>query len=238
MSSKYKQLLIDTLKAWGIDHQDDQIEQLYIYLRMLQEESKKINLTKITEEQDIVEKHFLDSLAFVKIIALIGSEKIVDVGSGAGLPGLPIALLYPKISMTLVDSTVKKVDFLNKVIKTLHIKNAICIVDRAENLAKDTNHRGKYDIALARAVSKVNILLELMLPFLKIQGKVVLYKGAAVGQELEQAKNSLKILGGELAKMEKFSIGENKRSLILIKKVNDTPQKYPRRAGLPQKKPL
>ncbi|MBU0579541.1 MAG: 16S rRNA (guanine(527)-N(7))-methyltransferase RsmG [Candidatus Margulisbacteria bacterium] len=230
-----------TLKSWGVELSLAQEVKFKKYLQLLQTASKKINLTKITKSEDIIEKHFLDSLAILKMLPaeyFQGKIKVIDLGSGAGFPGVPIKIIFPKIELALVDSVRKKVFFLEELVKEIELEDTRCIAERAEILGKDPSMRNTYDLALARAVSKTSVLTEYLLPFLKMGGQAVLYKGINPEEEIMQAKKAIDILGGELIKIEKFNIRENKRSLILIKKDRITPDQYPRKSGKPEKDPL
>lgn len=229
------------LDSWGIKLLDEQKEMFEQYVLLLQEANKKINLTSIVKKEEILEKHFLDSLSIVNIMAkedFLKPINIIDIGAGAGFPGLPLKIVFPQIKLTLVESTVKKVNFINEIISKFKLDNTTCIADRAENVVKNTKYREQYDIATARAVSGANTLAEYLLPLLKIGGYAVLYKAKNIEEELQKAVNALQILGGEIEKIEKIKLGEQDRSLVLIKKVKNTPDKYPRRIGLPEKKPL
>ncbi len=230
---------------------NDQIKKaLETYYSLLVEWNEKINLTAITDRDEVYIKHFKDSLA----IDLISSDiadilnidlyqdeiSLADIGTGAGFPGLVIAIAFSNIQVTLVDSLNKRVDFLNEVIRSLDLKNARAIHSRAEDLARDDEHREKYDIIVSRAVARLNLLSEFCLPFVKQGGLFIPYKSAEITEEYEEAKNAINILGGETSRVFEFTLPDTdlKRSLILIKKINACPDKYPRQAGKASKKPI
>ena len=198
-----------------------------VYLRELLEWNKKFNLTSITGPEEIRKKHFEDSLLLLQTIQL-NNESVVDVGAGAGFPGIPLKIACPGIKLTLLEATRKKVDFLKHIIKVLDLKNTEAIWSRAENF------RGQFDLAVSRAVAKLNVLCEYCLPLVKIGGFFVAYKEEKIEDEVEEAKNAIETLGGKLRQIEKSP----QRSLVIIDKIKATPTKYPRRAGMAKKKPL
>lgn len=207
------------------------------YLKELQEWNKKFNLTAITDTEDIRLKHFEDSLAIEQTIQLT-DQSVIDIGTGAGFPGIPIKLAHPGIKLTLLEATRKKVDFLKHIVSLLNLNDVEIIWGRAEEVIKD--HREAFDIALSRAVAKLNILSELSLPFVKVGGSFIAYKEEKVEEEVEEAKRSIKTLGGELKEIKKVKLpgSDIVRSLVIIKKIAPTPPEYPRRTAVVQKKPL
>ena len=220
------------------------------YYELLLEWNEKINLTAITEEDEVYTKHFEDSLAIVnirnEISDLIGKDiftdeiSLADIGTGAGFPGLVIAVAFKNIRVTLVDSLNKRVDFLNEVISSLGIDNAVAIHSRAEDLARDPGYRENFDIAVSRAVARLNLLSEYCLPFVRQGGLFIPYKSGDSKEEIKEAENAVNILGGEITGIKDFKLPQTdiERSLILIKKIENTPEKYPRPAGKASKKPL
>ena len=208
------------------------IEKFEIYRSFLLEQNKLFNLTAITDPKEVELKHFIDSLAALKY----ASGKVMDIGSGAGFPAVPLAILSPDCRFTMVDSLNKRVDFLNRLISMLELNNCTAIHSRAEDLPKDE----KYDIVVARAVSELNTLSEYCLPFVKIGGRFIAYKSNDCEEEIERASNALKVLGGEVEKVEEFSVYSTDivRKLVVVKKVSSTPLKYPRGQNKPKKQPL
>lgn len=218
---------------------DKQIEIFKIYLDYILEYNKHTNLTAITEPKNIAIKHFLDSLILCKVIQPKKDSSIIDIGSGAGFPGVPLKIVYPEINLTLLDSSQKRVNFLNNLMDKIGVKYAV-FHERAEVLAKDENYKDKFDYVVARAVAPLNILTEYCLPFLKINGIFVALKGPNVEQELINAENSIKLLNGKIQTVEKFELPNQNgtRNLILIKKTDKTSPKYPRASAKITKKPL
>ena len=234
----FKRKLMEKAKAINIEMNNEQAEKFYKYMKLLIEWNEKINLTAITEENEIILKHFIDSLTVLKYINQ--TDRIIDVGTGAGFPGIPIAIMMPNTKITLLDSLNKRINFLNDVIKELELKNIETIHSRSEDCGKDTSKRENYDIALARAVANLTTLSEYLLPFVKIGGKMICMKGSEVGEELKNAEFAIKELGGEITLKDEFCLPESdiKRNIIIAKKVQYTPKKYPRKAGLPAKEPI
>lgn len=207
-----------------------------LYLKELLSWNKKFNLTAITDPEEIKTKHFLDSLAILKIFP-VKNEKIIDIGTGAGFPGIPIKIERPEIDLYLVESKKKKAEFLKNIIEKLDLTNTKVICGRIEEAARD--FLSYFDIAVSRQVSSLSILLEYSMPVLKTGGVLVAYKGENVYGEIDLAQNALKILGGKIEKIEEIEISKNhKRTLVLVKKEKETPIKYPRKAGIPRKRPL
>ena len=233
---EFKNNIISQLENIGLEKDDEKILKLYEYMKLLIEWNKKINLTAITEEKDIILKHFIDSLTIEKFCK---NGKVIDIGTGAGFPGIPIKIWNKDTEITLLDSLNKRIMFLNEVINKLELKNIIAIHDRAENLATNEKHREQYDVVVSRAVAPMNILLEYMLPYVKVGGKCICMKGSNI-KELGEAKKAIDILGGKLIKIEEFCLSDTdiKRNNIIIEKVKVTPKKYPRKAGMPSKEPI
>jgi 16S rRNA (guanine527-N7)-methyltransferase len=202
-----------------------------IYLHELIEWNQKFNLTSITDPAEIRRKHFKDSLLLLQTFQLT-NESVVDVGAGAGFPGIPLKIARPDIALTLVEATRKKVDFLNHIIKALGLEETEAVWSRAEDYAHD--HREEFGLAVARGVAKLNALCEYCLPLVKVGGLFVAYKQVEVETEIKAAAGAIKALGGRLKEIKKFP----NRSLILIEKIKFTPAGYPRRAGIAKQKPL
>lgn len=218
-----------------------QLKLLSRYKELLLDWNNKINLTAIVEEKEFYYKHFIDSLLLLKIKELeLSGKSIIDVGTGAGFPGLPLAIMQEGLFVTLSDSLNKRIEFLKEATKELELPNIYLLEGRAEDLGKNELYREKFDYSVARAVSKMSVLLEYTLPFVKVDGYFIAYKGPEYEEELKESKKALEILGGEIEKVYNFKIDEfeMERNIIFIKKTKNTPEKYPRRAGVPAKKPL
>lgn len=213
------------------------LEKFYKYMQLLLEWNNKINLTTIIEPEQIILKHFLDSLTIEKYITK--NDSIIDVGTGAGFPGVPLAIENDN-NIVLLDSLNKRVNFLNNVKEKINLDNVSAIHGRAEDIAREEMLREKFDIATSRAVAPMNVLLEYLLPFVRIGGKVVCMKGPNVKGEMNNCDKIAKILGGKIEKIEELDIPciDMKRMVVIIKKIKKTPEKYPRKAGTPSKEPL
>lgn len=235
---EFKDTMRFYLKELNIDLSEDQLEQLYDYMNILTEWNKVMNLTAITEPKEIIIKHFVDSLTVLNKIDK--KATIIDVGTGAGLPGIPIKIACPSVKVVLLDSLNKRINFLNEVISKLELKDIKTFHGRAEDYGKDKNHREKYDIAIARAVAPLNVLIEYLMPFVKLNGKCICMKGIKVEEEIENSKRGIQILGGDKIITDDFSIPNTdiERSIIIIEKNKLTDKKYPRKAGTPSKEPL
>ena len=207
-------------------------------MKLLLEWNEKINLTAITEQNDIILKHFIDSITINKYIEQ--SNSIIDIGTGAGFPGIPLKIMNQNKKITLVDSLNKRINFLNEVCKEISLENIQCIHARAEELASDLEYRENYETVVSRAVARLNVLIEYMLPFVKKGGLCICMKGPNIDRELEEAKNAIKVLGGKIKSVESFFLPDSdiERNVIIIEKVAETPKKYPRKAGLPSKQPI
>lgn len=214
-----------------------QVEKFYIYMIQLLEWNKKINLTAIEDQDEIILKHFIDSLTIERYIK--NAKSIIDIGTGAGFPGIPIAIINNNINITLLDSLNKRIKFLNNIIQKLELNNVIAIHGRAEDIAKLEEYREKFDIVTSRAVAPFNILLEYMLPFNKVNGNSISMKGSNI-EEIENSSKALNELGGKIESIEKINLPntEVQRNIIIIEKIKKTPNKYPRKAGVPKKEPL
>lgn len=234
---KFKSILKEELNNLSINLSEIQAEKFYKYMKLLIEWNNKINLTAITDEKEIITKHFVDSLIISKYIN--NNEKIMDIGTGAGFPGIPIKIINENVRINLVDSLNKRILFLNEVINELQIKDINAIHSRAEDLARLSPYRENYDIVVSRAVARLNTLLEYMMPFVKVGGVCICMKGSNI-DELEEAKKAIEILGGKLENIEEVTLPNTdiKRHNIIIKKVKNISNKYPRKAGIPTKSPI
>lgn len=226
------------LNEFDIKINDEQIKSFEKYMNLLLEWNEKINLTAITQPEEVKLKHFVDSLTVLKYIN--DDDKVIDIGTGAGFPGIPLKIMNKNTKITLLDSLNKRINFLNIVIEKLDLSNIQAIHGRAEEIARNKLYREKYDVAVSRAVANLSTLTEYMLPFVKIGGKCICMKGANVNEELERAQNAIKELGGEIERVDNFylSDNDNERNIIVIKKIKKTKSKYPRKAGTPSKEPL
>ena len=233
----FSEELENVAKQIEIELTKKQIEKFYNYMNLLLEWNEKINLTAIIEPKEVILKHFVDSLTIAKYIK--ENEKLIDVGTGAGFPGIPLSIVKENTDIVLLDSLNKRINFLEEIKQNLKLKNITTIHGRAEEFGKNKKEREIYDIATSRAVAPLNILLEYLLPLVKVGGKAICMKGSNI-EEIENAKNALEILGGKIEKIEEITLPNSdiKRNIIIVKKVNKTPAKYPRKAGTPSKEPL
>lgn len=226
------------LDNYGYQISEQQFDNFIRYYELLISWNEKMNLTAITEFSDVLTKHFLDSLSIIKIIDLNSVSSLIDIGTGAGFPGIPIKIMYPDLKVTLLDSLQKRIGFLNTVIDELKLENIDTIHGRAEDYAKPDKLREHYDVCVSRAVSNLSSLSEFCLPFVKVGGCFIPYKSEKVNEELNNATNAISILGGKCEKAVSFNIDNNERTLLLLRKDKSTPKKYPRKAGTPVKDPL
>jgi len=236
---EFKQYLEKELKSLQIVLKEPQIEKLYQYMYIIKEWNQKINLTAILDEKEMIVKHFVDSLTIKKEIQ--GDETVLDLGTGAGFPGIPLNIVGAGKEMILMDSLNKRIQFLNKeVIQPLELQHVVAIHGRAEEMAKQNNYREKMNVVTSRAVAPLNVLVEYMLPFTKVGGKCICMKGPKLEEEVKQANKAIQLLGGNIEAIRTFEIGEEKniRNSIIIRKQSTTPSKYPRKAGVPSKEPL
>lgn len=238
-------LLKDIAKKINIEISDEQVKQFEKYYEMLVEKNKVMNLTAITEKDEVIIKHFIDSIAIIpylkeKNISLNNELRIIDIGTGAGFPGIPLKIMLPDVKFTLLDSLNKRVGFLNEVIFELQLKNIEAIHGRAEDIAFDSNYREGFDLCVSRAVANLSTLSEYCIPFVKKNGYFISYKAGDSEEEINKSKNAIKLLGGKINKVEEFVLPESdaERVFVMIKKLENTNKKYPRKAGVPAKKPL
>ena len=237
---EYFQIMKEASLEVGLDLTEKQYNQFITYMKLLQEWNEKINLTAITEDEEVIKKHFIDCIKAFKSNAVKNAKSAIDVGTGAGFPGLPIAIMNPDINVTLLDSLNKRINFLNTVIAQLGLKNVTTIHSRAEDGARKPELREKFDVATSRAVANMAVLSEFCMPYVKKDGYFVALKGPAIDEELENGSNAIKILGGELQGIIEISIEETdlKHNIVEVKKVKNCPKTYPRKAGTVNKKPL
>ncbi len=217
---------------------DIQKRQFYTFYNMLTEKNKVMNLTAITEFSEVIEKHFLDSVMLNRVVDLDSSLKVIDVGTGAGFPGIPLKIVFPKLEITLMDSLNKRILFLQEVIEELKLDGISVIHARAEELARKEEYREKFDLSVSRAVANLSTLEEYCLPFVKPGGEFISYKSGKVEEEAALSKHACDILGGRITNIYKFDLGEQKRSFVITKKEKSSPKAYPRKAGTPLRHPL
>ncbi len=234
------QIFENKLDALGITLTEKQKQQFIKFYELLVEWNKVMNLTGITEYEEVNEKHFVDSLSLVKAIDLNTVETVIDIGTGAGFPGIPLKIAFPHLKIVLLDSLNKRIKFLNTVIDELGLTDIKTIHGRAEDYAKQADYREQFDICVSRAVANLAILSEYCIPYTKIGGKFIPYKSGEIGEEIQQAKKAVHLLGGKLNNVIKFQLPgtEINRAFVLIEKTQNTAKKYPRKAGLPTKEPL
>lgn len=235
---EFKEILTKYAQEISIKLNEEQIDKFYRYMNLLLEWNEKINLTAITDYKEIILKHFIDSITISKYIK--DGEKLVDVGTGAGFPGIPLKIIRDDIKITLLDSLNKRINFLNEVVKELNLENIETVHARCEEFGKNKKYRESFDVVTSRAVANLATLSEYMIPLAKKEGICICMKGSDVEDEIQNSKNAIKILGGNIEKIDKFELpgSDIKRSVILIKKVNITPAKFPRKPGTPAKEPI
>ena len=233
-------LLRLSAKEMGIDISKHQLEMFQVYYHELITWNSRVNLTAITNYEDVQIKHFLDSLTLIPYLDRTNTMKVIDIGSGGGFPGVPLKIIRPDIDLTLIESTAKKTKFLNHLIGALKLDGTDVICGRAEEKAFEAVFREQYDIALTRAIGVLSTNLELSLPFCKVSGLSVSYKKNAIKDELDSAKHAAPILGGQFDRVEPVSrdLFPDRRVLVFFRKVSPTPSKYPRNIGIPSKRPL
>lgn len=222
------------LKKYEIELNSEQKEKFYAYYDLLIKYNKMFNITAITEREEVYEKHFIDSILGA---GEIDGKTLIDIGSGGGFPAIPIKIVKDDLNITLLEATGKKCEFLKVVINELNLSNITVINGRAEDLAKDENYREKFDICTARAVARMNTLCEYCMPFVKLGGKFVAFKGDGL-EETKEAENAIKILGGKTEKIKEYTLNDAKRTLITVRKIKNTDKKYPRGNGKERKNPL
>lgn len=234
---EFEEEILKYCKEIDIVITEKKIKNLYQYMKLMLEWNKNVNLTAITDEKEVIIKHFIDSISINKYIK--EANNVMDVGTGAGFPGIPLKILNEGTDFILVDSLNKRINFLEEVKKELSLNKLKLLHARAEELAKDKEYRENIDIVISRAVARLRILVEYMLPFLKENGLCICMKGPNIEEELEESKKALDILGGKIEDIEHIILpGNLERNIILIRKIRETPGRYPRKAGIPVKQPL
>lgn len=235
-----RNLLLNGAREYGFDLNEEQVDSFIKYKDMLKEWNEKINLTAITDDSEIITKHFIDSISIIKSGVIKDNMSLIDVGTGAGFPGIPLKIIMPSLKVVLLDALNKRVNFLNSVINEIGLKDISVVHGRAEDFAKNKNYREKFDIATARAVANMMVLSEYCIPFVKIGGYFVAMKGPAANEEVSLSSNAIGTLGGKFRGIVETVIpGEElNHKIVIVEKINNTHEKYPRKAGVVEKKPI
>lgn len=233
-------LLLESAQALGIPLSETQTDQFMQYLSLLLEWNEKMNLTAITDPVEVVQKHFIDCISVLPHLNLKGSETIIDVGTGAGFPGVPLKIASPALQVTLLDALQKRLTFLDTLTQSLQLSDVTLVHSRAEDGGQNPQLREQFDLCVSRAVANLAVLLEYCLPFVKVGGRLAALKGPDAAQEIAQAENALQTLGGKVMAVIPITIPHTdlQHQLVLVEKVAPTPQRYPRKAGKISKKPL
>ncbi|MBO5260357.1 MAG: 16S rRNA (guanine(527)-N(7))-methyltransferase RsmG [Agathobacter sp.] len=228
----------EQLKKYRITLTEKQKEQFITYYEMLVEKNKVMNLTAITEFDEVLEKHFLDSVSLIQVCDLKQNLSVIDLGTGAGFPGIPLKIIFPELQITLVDSLNKRIGFLKEVIEALELVGIEAVHCRAEEFAHKKEYREAFDLCVSRAVANLSTLSEYCLPFVKVGGNFISYKSGECDEEVAASKKAVSILGGEIKDIYKFTLGDSGRAFVTIQKTKRTPKSYPRKAGTPSKMPI
>ena len=240
MDNQFKLWITEGMNEISVDLSDAQTEQFFLYYKMLIEWNQVMNLTSITDMKDVVFKHFVDSVSLVKAVDVSRETSLIDVGTGAGFPGIPLKIVFPELKVTLLDSLNKRVRFLDEVIGEIGLSGIQAIHGRAEDLGRDSGHRERYSLCVSRAVANLATLSEYCLPFVKVGGSFVSYKAGMIDEEVKRAEKAVKVLGGEIEGIVSFRIEgiDVGRSLVRVVKKSRMGMKYPRKAGVPGKEPI
>ena len=235
-----KTILTNAFTSEGFRLTEQQLQQFETYYHTLIEWNQKMNLTAIEEPTEVAYKHFVDSACLLRVVPDLQQKSMIDIGTGAGFPGVPLKIMEPALNLTLFDSLNKRITFLQELCKQLGLQGVQAVHGRAEEFGIKPEYRAQYDLATARAVARMPVLLEICLPFVKKGGIFIALKGPELENEIAESSNALKELGGKVIDVQQFTLadGAYTRNLAVIEKVKDTPKKYPRKAGTPKKKPL
>lgn len=238
MKEEFSQKMKAYAKEINILLEEEQINQFYLYMQILLEWNEKINLTAITQQDEIILKHFIDSITIANYIPV--HAKLIDVGTGAGFPGIPLKIIRKDLEITLLDSLNKRINFLKEVIEKLQLKNIQAIHARVEEIGKNKTYRESFDVATSRAVANLTTLSEYLIPLVKLNGITINMKGAEIDEEIRQSAKAITVLGGKIEKSDSFLLPQSdiNRNIIIVRKVKNTPPKYPRKPGTPAKEPL
>ena len=237
---QYFNMLNEACQRMGLSFDESKYNKFIKYKDLVKEWNEKINLTAITDDEEIIKKHFIDSIKVYKCDYVKNAKSIIDIGTGGGFPGIPMRIVKEDSSIVLLDSLNKRINFLNEVIEQLNLPDIRTIHGRAEDFAQTPEYRQKFDLAVSRAVANLTVLLEFCLPYVKVGGCFVALKGPAIEEELKDAEVALKVLGGKVEEIIEVDIegSDLKHNLLVVKKIKDTPKKYPRKAGMVTKNPI
>lgn len=238
LKEKFSEIICEYAKAIGILLEEKQVDRFYHYMNLLLEWNEKVNLTAITDPEEIILKHFIDSITIAKYIEK--GAKLIDVGTGAGFPGIPLKIIREDIDVTLLDSLNKRINFLKVAKEQLELTNIEAIHSRVEEFGRDKSKRESFDCATSRAVANLSTLAEYLIPLVKPNGICISMKGPNIDEEIKQSQKSISLLGGKVEKIEKFQLPKSDmdRNIIIINKMNHTPARFPRKAGMPAKEPI
>lgn len=234
----YFEIMDTVCKDLGLNFNQEKYNKFIKYKDILKLWNDKMNLTAIVDDKDIIKKHFIDSIRVFRFLPLKDAKSIIDVGTGAGFPGIPIKIIKPEVKLILLDSLNKRINFLNQVVLSIKLNDVTCIHGRAEDFARKIEYREKSDVVVSRAVANLTVLSEFCIPYIKVGGYFIAMKGPSVEDEITESKNAINILGGKIEDIIKVEDDEFNHNLVVIKKITHTSDKYPRKAGIVSKNPL
>ncbi|QGU96748.1 16S rRNA (guanine(527)-N(7))-methyltransferase RsmG [Clostridium bovifaecis] len=240
MHKEYYDMLSIAANNVGLEFNNERYNQFIKYKDLLKDWNEKVNLTAITEDEEIIKKHFIDSMKIFKFEPLKKAKRVIDIGTGGGFPGIPMKIIRPEMEIVLLDSLKKRINVLQDILKNIEVNDVSTIHGRAEDYAQAPQYREKFDAVVSRAVANLAVLSEFCLPYVKVGGYFVAMKGPAVEEEVIEAKKAIGVLGGKLEEIIEVEIegSDLNHNLVIIKKVKNTPKQYPRKAGTAAKKPL